>query len=223
MNEKKNTGLIIWLVILSMLVLGLVIYIIYDKTIAMPSEEKVNNEKNEQQQINNEENFEHKDKSYFDDYLTYFLPGASAGNFIKTIDNFTSEDITTYLYYYYSGKCISGELESTETSDINYYNVSKKDMDQVVNKYFGDVKYEIIEKSDSRSGIKKLSEDEYQVYWFTTGWMVPEASNIGVDYDEKNVDVKYSLTFEGQSYGILVFNLTYDKGNYNIKSIKYEK
>ena len=96
-------------------------------------------------------------------------------------------------------------------------------MDQVVNKYFGDVKYEIIEKSDSRSGIKKLSEDEYQVYWFTTGWMVPEASNIGVDYDEKNVDVKYSLTFEGQSYGILVFNLTYDKGNYNIKSIKYEK
>ena len=38
MNEKKNTGLIIWLVILSMLVLGLVIYIIYDKTIAMPSE-----------------------------------------------------------------------------------------------------------------------------------------------------------------------------------------
>ena len=221
MNEKKNTGLVIWVIILSVLVIGLVVYIVYDKTISESNNDVLEN--GEQEQINNSEKFEQKDKTYFDEYLSYFLPNASAGNFIKSIDNFTSEEITTYLHFYYLGKCNSGELHPTETQDMVYYNVSKKDMDQVVDKYFGNVKYEIIEKQDTRSGIKKLSEDEYQVYWFATGWLVPQATNIGVNYDGTNVEVKYSLTFENKNEGILIFNLSYNNGNYQVKSIKYEK
>lgn len=218
MEKKSNKGLIILVVVLLIGVICLGGYIVYDKIVSNDTTIRTeNNNKDNDDNVENkniEVEIKQQDASYFDEYLKYFLPEYSAGNFIKNIDSFGSDDITTFLFFYFRGQV---------DPNLNQYNVSKEELDRVVKTYFGDVEYEIVYKG-GRDGIKKISDTEYQVYWFATGWQVPSSNNIGVVYNDKNVEVKYELKDEGGTQvGILTFKLLYSDGNYLVQSIQYDK
>lgn len=229
--EKKN----IIIVILAILVVWLSGYIVYDKVfsdndkddnIVENNDEDINNvientDNDEDNQLIKTENAE-----FFDEYLKIFLPGGSANNFKKTIEEFSDNDITLYLLFYYMSLGGSEKIETTQIDGVISYTANKEEFDEVVEKYFGIKEYNIID-STGRDGIKKLDSGEYQVFWFATGWMAPEATNIGVKYDGNEVLVEYKLTNDTYgSYGEeskLTFKLIYNDGNYNVNSIIYSE
>lgn len=219
------------IVLLIAVILSLVGYIIYDKVEYNNINTKVDNNKQNKNNTNNtkEDNsitIKKENKEYFDNYLKIFLPSGSANNFKRTINEFSDQDISTYLLFYYSSLANNGEISAVEQNGTYSYDVTKKQLDDVVYKYFGKKEYNLI-LSDSRTGIRKLENDMYQIFWYATGWTSPEATNIAVNYNGSEVTVEYKLTNDIYgSYGEnskLTFNLLYNDGNYNIKSILYDK
>ena len=230
-NKKSNNTLVVLVVILSILVLGLSAYIVYDKVLDTKNGDvtEKDNDKKQDDEDNKQESdnkIKEEDSAFFDEYLKLFLPSGSANNFKKTINEFSDKNISDYLYFYYISLANNGDIEAKLTDGIYTYDVSKEEMDKVVYKYFGINDYDIV-VSTSRTGIRKLDNGEYQVFWFTTGWTAPDATNTLVKYDGNNVVVEYKLTNDIYGdYGEeskLTFNLVYNDGNYNVISVIYEE
>lgn len=247
----KSKDIII--ILLVIMVLGLSGYIIYDKieddknsTVVNDnnkcqsdndSDEKDNNDKeenivNDNQQNNNQNNnvntnitIKEESKEFFDEYLKIFLPGGSASNFLRTINKFNDRDISIYLLFYYSSLNNSGEISAVEDRGSYTYDITKEEIDAVVYKYFGIKDYNVVE-SNSRTGIRKLENGKYQVYWFATGWMSPTVANTMVKYNGNQVIVEYELieTYGNHKVGSkLTFNLVYNDGNYNVISVIFDE
>lgn len=212
--EMKLSTIIVMIIILVLLVIALVVACFF-----------ATNKNNNSAKTSNTD-IEQKDVTYFNNYLRFFLPQVSAGNFNKNIDTFSNEDISTYLYVYYSRLVNEGILEKDNPlAETSYtYTVSKQDMDRVVYKYFGIEDYEIIE-SEGREGIKKIDDETYQIFWFPTEWMVPCAEEAEVIYNDNNVMVAYELIdpIYDNYVGSLAFYLTHEDGYYFVKKIKYDE
>ena len=242
---KRKDVVIILLVIVVVCLSG---YIIYDKVKENKNDNTVvDNKKNNLQDNDKQENSKQNDlqgddtqnqgngqqtndikkesKEFFDEYLKIFLPTTSANNFKRTINKFSNEDISDYIFFYFVTKANNGEIKDVEQNGVYYtYNLDNKKTDEVVEKYFGIKDYEII-VSKGRDGIRKLEDGRYQAFWFATGWTAPTATNTLVKYNGNNVVVEYKLTnSEGvvKDDGKLTFNLVYNNGNYNVKSIIYD-
>ena len=218
-KNKSNNTLVVLVIILSFLVLGLSAYIVYDKVLNTKDENVIDKDDD-----NKQEEIKEEDSAYFDEYLKVFLPRGSASNFKKTINEFSDEDISNYLFFYYSSLANSGDLEAKLNDGVYTYDVSKDEMDKVVDKYFGIKDYNVV-VSTGRDGIRKLDNGDYQVFWFATGWIAPAATNVLVKYNGNNVLVEYKLTNSDNltEEGSLTFNLVYNNGNYNVKSIIYSE
>jgi len=211
--------------VLAVLVLAMGGYLVYDKIIDKDDKIEDNNKTNDNQNENNNEQISIKQENaaFFDEYLAILLPRGSANNFKENLDTFTDENLTKFLYFYFMGNEDAGSYNSAD--GYITYTVTKEECDEVIYKYFGISDYEIVSPT-GRSGIRKLRDGIYQVFWFETGWMAPEAQNTGVKYDGINVTVEYTLTEDTYGpYGEnskLIFHLVYNEGNYNVKSIEYK-
>lgn len=229
--EKNNNNILVLLVaILSILVVALSAYIVYDKVFDTKDDNVLEKDTDKKQEKDNEgnsdkqEEIKKEDSAYFDEYLKVFLPSGSANNFKKTINEFSDDDISNYLFFYYISLAKNNDIDPKLTDGIYTYNISKDEIDKVAYKYFGIKDYNVV-VSTGRTGIRKLDNGEYQVYWFATGWMADSATNTLVKYDGNNVVVEYKLinSETEEETGNLTFNLVYNDGNYNVKSIVYDK
>lgn len=229
--EKNNNNILVLLVaILSILVVALSAYIVYDKVFDTKDDNVLEKDTDKKQEKDNEgnsdkqEEIKKEDSAYFDEYLKVFLPSGSANNFKKTINEFSDDDISNYLFFYYISLAKNNDIDPKLTDGIYTYNISKDEIDKVAYKYFGIKDYNVV-VSTGRTGIRKLDNGEYQVYWFATGWMADNATNTLVKYDGNNVVVEYKLinSETEEETGNLTFNLVYNDGNYNVKSIVYDK
>lgn len=229
--EKNNNNILVLLVaILSILVVALSAYIVYDKVFDTKDDNVLEKDTDKRQEKDNEgnsdkqEEINKEDSAYFDEYLKVFLPSGSANNFKKTINEFSDDDISNYLFFYYISLAKNNDIDPKLTDGIYTYNISKDEIDKVAYKYFGIKDYNAV-VSTGRTGIRKLDNGEYQVYWFATGWMADSATNTLVKYDGNNVVVEYKLinSETEEETGNLTFNLVYNDGNYNVKSIVYDK
>ncbi len=170
---------------------------------------------------------EQKDAEYFNKYLEVFSPRISVGYFIKNIETFTNEDITKYLYYYYTRNHTyidetTGYVSIKE--GVTTYTVSKEEMDEVVYKYFGTKDYEIVPfEIDAEDGIKEIADQTYQLYCGSNRPTAVSITNTNVEYDGNNVLVKWDFMNQGYYYGYMTFYLTINNGNYNVNKIEYVK
>ncbi len=174
-----------------------------------------------------------EDEKYFDEYLYFFLPQPSAGRFKKTIDSFSDDDIYSYIYGYYSISCNGGTLKTDqEKNNEEYtgqmtYTVSKIELDELVYKMFGKTASEYsIPNGTGRSGVRKIDDNTYQVFWFATGWSSDDSTIKSATIDGNSAMVEYVLTkYSGIDYrepnGKLEFYLTKNGDNWNVMKIKY--
>ena len=219
-NEKKNdVGIVLLVIALLIVVLLMGIYIVVSK---VDSNKDTGNGNQNTPNTSDEQQIKQENAEFFDKYLYSFLPMASANNFKKTITNFTDEDVTNFVYFYVfnNRKEYSGNKEDEYTCDV-----SKEFVDELVYKYFGKKEYSLILER-GRTGIRKLSDTTYQVYWFPTGWMAPESNNESIVYNGNIVTVTYKLkddlTIGADKKGSkLEFKLTYVDGRYIVNSINY--
>lgn len=168
-------------------------------------------------------------KEYFDELLSVFLPKNSASNFMKNILSFTDEDITNYLFFYYTNYANKNNLGKHEENNVNItYNVSKSDIDALVYKVFGKKTTEFnITESKGRDGIRKIDENTYQVFWFATGWYSPDSKLTNLIKLDNEAIVEYELTGngaygeDGKVIGTLKFYLTKNDENWNVIKIEY--
>ena len=215
MQMDNNTKSKIILLCTILIIVPIAMIILYMVTSEMVRNGNIPNASDEQQ-------VKQENSEFFDKYLYSFLPMASANNFKKTITDFTDEDITNFVYFYVfnNRKELSGNKEEEYTCDV-----SKELVDELVYKYFGKRQYSLI-LNRGRTGIRKLSDTTYQVYWFPTGWMAPESHNESVVYNGNNVTVTYKLNDDLTVVGDkkeskLEFKLTYADGRYIVNSINY--
>ncbi len=211
---KKNMAI----AILSMIIIGLSGYLVYDKAI---NKEELKQKKPPQKEgktdnKEQEEKIEEKGLAYFEEYLYYFMPEQAANNFLYKIDSFSEEEINKYILYYYINK--------NKDSERSIYDVSSEEISKLVSKYFGIEDYKLKEDWGGREGIKRLDDNHYQIYWFQTGWYPPEYELTSVVYDGKNVKVTMTITDAGMTIfkenSEIIFHLVYNNGNYNLKSIE---
>ena len=233
-KEKNNKVLIIVLVIFVILTLILGGYLLYDKALSrgydnndVNSNEQTSNQDvvDNNQQQNDDKNTDRElteEEKYFDEYLAIFLPMKSANNFLRNIDNFSNDDITTYLFWYYYHMS-DHDTDMPDENGVFTYNVSKTAIDELVYKMFGIKEYEIIERG-GRTGLRKIDENTYQAYWFATGWMAPESKINNVKIDGNSAVVEYDIIDNLSSItktGKMKLYLTKNSENWNINKIEY--
>ena len=213
-------------------IVGLCGYLVWDKAINKIEETDTSkNGKVEKEDQELDEKIEEKDVTYFQQYLYYFMPSASANHFLKTIDSFSEEDINFYILSYYRDQVSHEKLEEDKNSgdyDGNItYTVSKEEVAKLVKKYFGIDNFTLKEDWGNREGIRKLNDNIYQIYWFATGWFAPKCEFTSVTYNGNDVEVIGKLSEIGETIfkenSKIVFHLVYQDGNYNVKSIQYEE
>lgn len=157
-----------------------------------------------------------KDAEYFDEYVKYFQ-AAGANNFLKNIDSFNNDQINTFLIMYFRNKMVSDNVSTHEM------NVAKKEIDEVIDKYFGKIDYNLNNKNQ-REGWTKIDNNNYKFHAFPTGWMSPTYNNVGVNYDGNTVTLTYIVTKNyTENVGIQKIYLQLNNGNYNITKITYNE
>ena len=220
-NETKKTNNIALIIILILIILGLAGYIVYDKVLS--KEEPTSIPAPDTEEINIEEDIYNED--YFNELLSTFL--GHSNSYMRNIDNFSDEEITRYLFFYYLDYAINNHLEKySDDGEKITYDVSKKDIDDMALKIFEKKEFNVVE-SEGRTGIAKIDEENYQVYWFATGWFTPSRKISDITKTEKEAIVTYTLTGnevfeeEGKLLGDLKFYLTKNKDNYYVTKIEY--
>ena len=249
MEEKSNKGIIALLIVIIIILLTILILFftgavklnsdVSDDEVANDSNEIVNTDIESNLSVtlldNNESYNAGKMPSdnYFEQYLSVFTH--SADNFYKDIDTFSNEDITEFLFWYYSRLVNLGKLEANQTnSDEPYsaaftYTVDKSELDEVVYTFFGITDYQIIE-SVGKNGLEKNEDGTYTVYWFAAGYVGYLAENLNVVFNGDNAICQYDLVDyysnqDGVKVGTLKINMTYNEsdGIYKVKSIEYNE
>lgn len=210
---KKN----IIIIVLSVLVLGLSCFIVYDKLISKKSSD-------ESVKIDKLEKIEKKDSAYFDEYLSEFN-NCSGINVTRNTSNFNDLDIYYFVTNYYNKKAL-------KDNDLdNYtYSVSMTEVNNLIYQYFnkkGEFNYSV--QNDSNNLLKDIctvSKDNsnYIFSWKGVGCAQIEYANPAVKYDGANVTVSYDIyDLLHEKTGEAIFHLKYNKGNYNIVKIEESK
>ena len=220
-NEKKNdVGIILLVIVLLIVVVVMSIYIVVNK---VGSNNDIKNGDVNTPSTSDEQQIKQENLEFFDKYLYSFLPGPSANYFKKTISSFNDQNISNFLFWYvYNNRTSIGVCDEEK----QICTVSKEKLDEIVYKYFGKKDYTISQLSGSSGlGIKKLSDEEYQIYWGNFGVMAPQCNNSSIVYNGNNVTVSYDLTNDLDQYNVnkarLEFKLTYSEGRYIVNSIYY--
>ena len=175
-------------------------------------------------------------KEFFDSLLLTFLPRNSANNFMKTISKFGNEEITEYILWHYinaySRKEIQTDQEKNNEEYTGYmtYTLDKSEIDKLVYKVFGKKSSEYnIAEPKGRTGIKKIDDNKYQIYWFATGWYGPTSEITNVRNLNNEVTVEYKLTGnevygeEGKYVGTLTFYLSKNGNDWNVTKIEFNE
>ena len=220
MKRRKNRIGTIIVIIITVLLLGAG-YILYDKYL---NKEEPDNVIDDSGQIKEVPGIT-EDEEYFNELLATFL--SHSNNYMKNYDSFSDSDITTYLTFYYTSYANEKELGkySLDKTTITY-DVSKKELDDMVLKVFGKKEYKIIE-IEGKSGIKRINDNIYQIYWTPTGWYVPDNRISEITKTDTGATIAYILTGnevfgeEGKEIGTLKFYLTKNENNWNITKIDY--
>ena len=211
---KKN----IIIIILSVLVVGLGGYIVYDKVInKSPTEE--NNISNSEVTENSKEIIDKKDAAFFDEYLKVFL-GCNGAFVSRNTEEFTDIDMYYFIsnYYIQNNKDTSCSGSSGECS----FTFSKEEADDLIFKYFNKTEYNIENSQDGFSLTK--NGNEYILKWVAVGCGLLGYVDPVVEYNGVNVKViykEYDNAHEDYTGKTTTFNLKYNNGNYNV--IKIEK
>ncbi len=220
-NKRTNNIALIVILILILIILGLVGYIVYDKVLkptetTEPTPAVENTEVEETPGIT-------EDEEYFNELLSTFL--AHSNSYMKNIDSFSDEEITTYLYFYYSDYANKNQVSIPESNGRLTYNVSKEELDNLVLKTFGKEEYNI--ESIGRDGIKKIDENTYQVYWNATGWFIATSQLSEITKTNDGIIITYTLTGNetfgnnGKVIGTQKFHLVKNEDDYNVTKIEY--
>ena len=203
---KKN----IVIIILTILVLGLGGYLVYNKVIDKAAVEKKVDNQEEEQEVK-EEVIEQKDAAYFDEYLKAFL--SCDGIFVsRNTDDFSNKDISNFVSRYYN-----------LLSDGNgAYKANVSDVDTLVYKYFNKNNV-VLETNPSAATTITKENNVYDFKWEPVGCGYNGYKDSTVTYNGENVTVKYneySMIEEKYTGKILIFHLKYNNGNYNIIKIE---
>lgn len=116
----------------------------------------------------------------------------------------------------------------------NSYDISKKNIDELLIKYFGPLskKFDynkLLDLNDEKEIVLKVSDDIYRFYPRGVGVQSPIYTNIGIAYDGINVTVTYLITNlpnvrgHSKNVGIQKIYLQLSDGNYNVKKITYNE
>lgn len=204
---KKN----IVIIILTILVLGLGGYLVYDKIIAKEETPVKDEQQENNQETTNDVKIEQKDAAYFDEYLKAFL--SCDGTFVsKNTEEFSNKDISNFVSRYYN-----------LLSDGNgSYKANVSDVDALIYKYFNkkDVVLEI--KPNEATTITK-QDNVYSFEWDAVGCGYNGYKDAVVTYKGEDVTVKYneySMIEEKYTGKTLTFHLKYNDGNYNLIKIE---
>ena len=213
---KKN----IIIIILTVLILGMGGYLVYDKLIYQDVKDKeiinesIGNESVEKVKI------EQKDAEYFNEYLKAFT--SCDGTFVsRNTTDFNNIDISSFVTSYYQKEALQKEEYKNNLENPQTYNVPTEKVNTLVKKYFDIENYEIVNTHYIK--VRKPNEFEYQFEWESVGCGYIEYKNPVVTYDDINVTVKYELydmmkdAFTG-NYS--TFYLKYNNGDYNIIKIE---
>lgn len=215
----KNTIILI----LSLLVIGLGSYVIFDKFINKEKKSEYSQcdekENIEDSVISSDNGSEDNEKAndaeikQFDQYLSVFLDW-----FIQFDKNLSNKDISQFLYHYYANsyRTIPDEIFDDNYTGTFTYTVSKKELDKVVYNYFGKREYHIVE-GNQRGGIKKVDDNTYEIHWFATGYYTPNHKFIK-KYEEGEflvVEYETSSEFLVNANGILKIYLSKLKNGYS--------
>lgn len=224
--ESNKKRLIIALTIFIITTLLLSGYIIYNKVLSRGETAKPNEDQTDVEEIEGIT----EDEDFFNELLYIFLPMNSAGNFMRNIETFEDEDITNYVFWNYENYASKNNLGKYDETGVKLtYEISKKDIDELVFKVFGKKEYNIIE-TEGRTGVKKINDNTYQIYWFASGFSAPthrfsEITNLG-----NEIIISYYITANEQNYtedyakkdiGTLKFHLVKNNENYNVTKIEY--
>jgi len=227
--EKNNKGIVTLLVVFIFTTLVLGGYLVYDKVL---SKDSVNDNTNvENSSTTNEENNEKTtettyNEEYFNDLLSMFY--SRMNYYMKNISNFDNNEITEYLIFYYSNYANKNNLSTYDDSGNLVYNVKKSDMDSIVFKTFGKSEYKIVDKN-ARTGIRKIDDNTYQVYWFATGWYNPDKKLINTNILSDSAVIEYELIgndvfgTKDVTSGTIKFYLTKNGENWNVTKIEYNE
>ena len=224
--KRKKRKLITIIVIIVTIIILAGGYILYDKVLNPPKSDESIDDKGKIEETKGIT----EDEDYFNELLYIFLPANSASNFMKNIDTFKDEDITNYVFWYYENYANVNKLAKEDTTNARtIYNVNKKDIDELVLKVFGKKEYKIIE-TEGRTGVKKLNDNMYQVYWFASGWSAPIHKISEITNLEDEVIVNYAIManeenvtedYARKDLGTLKFHLTKNEDNWNVTKIEY--
>ncbi len=224
--KKKKRKLITVIVTIITIIILAGGYILYDKVLNPQKPDESIDDKGKIEETKGIT----EDEDYFDELLYIFLPANSASNFMKNIDTFKDEDITNYVFWYYENYANKNNLGKEDTTNARIiYNVNKKDIDELVFKVFGKKEYKIIE-TEGRTGVKKINDNTYQVYWFASGWTAPIHKISEITNLENEVIVTYAITANEENYtedyarkdiGTLKFHLIKNEDNWNVTKIEY--
>ena len=199
--------------ILTILVLGMGGYLVYDKVI---DKDQITKEqegiKENQKEPTNEVLIEQKDSTYFNEYLKAFL--SCDGIFVsRNTENFSNKDISNFVSRYYN---------FLGYGDNNGYKVNVSDVDTLIYKYFNKTNVTLETTPNNVTTITK-QDNVYSFKWDAVGCGYYGYKDSIVTYNGENVTVKYSEYDNlGEQYTgkFLTFYLKYNNGNYNVIKIE---
>ena len=177
---KKN----IVIIILTILVLGLVGYLVYDKVITREEIPVKDEQQETEQNTINEVTIEKKDATYFDEYLKAFL--SCDGTFVsKNTEQFSNKDISNFVSRYYNLLAYDDELGNVG------YKANVIDVDTLIYKYFNKKDVILETKPNAATTITK-QDNVYSFKWESVGCGYNGYKDAAVSYDEEIVAVKYN-------------------------------
>ncbi len=223
---KKN----IIIGILSFLFLIAICFITYDKLFKKDncqcqSCEKSDSSKEEPISIDSEAL---SSEIYYNDLLGTFLKHLY--NIApESVDNFSNEEIETYLFFYYLDYASRYELLKYDEKNLEMtYNINKKDVDNIVLKTFGKKNFQITNVKDKRTGLRNLDNNTYQVFAFPTASDLTLYKFNSSAYDEESdiTKVEYTLYYNpsaGEGEGVIGTVTFYLTGqDHIVNKIKYD-
>ena len=205
---KKN----IVIIILTILVLGLGGYLVYDKVI---DKEETSIKEEIQKESTNDATIDQKDAVYFDEYLKAFL-GCDGLFVTRNTENFSNKDISNFVSRYYN------LLAYDDTLGTVSYKANVSDVDALIYKYFNK-KDVVLETNPNEATTITKQDNVYSFEWDAVGCGYKGYKDAVVTYNEEDVTIKYneySMIEEKYTGKTLTFHLKYNDGNYNLIKIE---
>ena len=228
MEKKNNIGLVVVIVILSICVVGLSCYVVYDKVLSRPSEKELSNkiENNKDNGTNNNEDAVEIPKESEEYFESYLKPYKYIPNDYYDANNLTDEYIADFILNYYvlydktyAENAIRGE---SDTIKCDSFKIPKTVVTQTIenltgikNTELGNYSYETVEiKNDG---------DYYTILYAPIGFDLYDEKIISVEYEEDSVKVDYELIhpYTQEQLGTKTVELNYKNDKFNVVKITY--